>query len=133
LGVVIGVTSIVLLISIGTGARSYVKEQFGGIGADVLIVTPGRVETTGAIPGMVQGTPRPITIEDARTIKRSARTVKEMAPLVVGSSHVQAGSRSRDCLVLGATAEFEEVRHHRCAIGRFMPPDGQASRGDRVC
>lgn len=133
LGVVIGVTSIVLLISIGTGARSYVKEQFGGIGADVLVVMPGRVETTGAIPGMVNGAPRPVTIEDARAIKRGARTVKEIAPLVIGSSKVAAFARSRDCLVIGATAEFEEVRHHHPAIGRFLPPDGQASRGDRVC
>jgi putative ABC transport system permease protein len=130
---VIGVTSIVLLISIGTGARSYVREQFGGIGVDVLIAIPGRVETTGAIPGMVQGVPRPITIEDVRAVQRGARSVKLSAPIVLGSSHIQAGSRSRDCLVIGATGEFAEVRQHHCAVGRFLPPDGQASRGDRVC
>src|SRR5581483_2146864 len=28
---------------------------------------------------------------------------------------------------------FEEVRRFHCAVGRFLPPDGQASRGDRVC
>ncbi len=133
LGVVIGVTSIVLLISIGTGARSYVKEQFGGIGADVLILIPGRVETTGAVPGLVQGTPRPITIDDARAVKRSVRTVKDIAPLAVGTSRVEAGPRTRDCLVLGATAEFAEVRRHHPSVGRFLPPDGEASRGDRVC
>ncbi len=133
LGVIIGVTSIVLLISIGTGARSYVKEQFGGIGVDVLVAIPGRVETTGAIPGMVQGVPRPLTIEDARALGRNARSVRLLSPIVVGSSKIQAGSRSRDCLVIGATAEFEEVRRHHPSAGRFLPPDGQASRGDRVC
>ncbi|MEZ0230270.1 MAG: ABC transporter permease, partial [Planctomycetota bacterium] len=102
-------------------------------GADVLVLIPGRVETTGAIPGMVNGTPRPITIEDARAVKRGARTVRDIAPLTVGSSRVEAGSRSRDCLVLGATAEFATIRRHHPAIGRFLPPDGQAARGDRVC
>jgi putative ABC transport system permease protein len=132
-GVVIGVTSIVLLISIGTGARSYVKEQFGGVGVDTLIVVPGRVETTGAVPGMVHGVPRPLTIEDARAILHMARAVRDVAPLSIGTSHVAGGGRSRDCLVLGATGEFEAVRHFHPAIGRFLPSGDKASRGDRVC
>src|SRR4051812_16902935 len=101
-GMVIGVTSIVLLISIGAGARAYVNRQFGGIGANVLIILPGRVETTGAIPGITSGTPRPITIEDVRALKRHCREVAELAPCAIGSSRVQRGDVSRDCLVLGA-------------------------------
>ena len=92
-GVVIGVTSIVLLISIGQGARSYVKDQFGGIGANVLIVLPGRVETTGAIPGTVSGTPHPITIEDTRALRRGCREVRQLAPLAIGSTRVSNGER----------------------------------------
>ncbi|HZU99221.1 MAG TPA: ABC transporter permease [Planctomycetota bacterium] len=132
-GVVIGVTSIVLLISIGTGARTYVRDQFGGVGADTIVVIPGRVDTTGAIPGMVPGVPRPITIEDVRAILHGARSVASVAPVTIGTSKVQAGEKSRDCMVLGATAEFEEVRRFHAAVGRFLPPDGQATRGDRTC
>jgi putative ABC transport system permease protein len=133
LGIVIGVTSIVLLISIGTGARTYVQDQFGSIGANVLIVIPGHVETTGAIPGSFMGVPHPLTIEDARAIKQKVRSVREIAPLTIGTSHVSFDARSRDCMVIGTTAEFEAVRDHHAALGKFLPPDGQASRGDRMC
>ncbi|MBI3723238.1 ABC transporter permease [bacterium] len=132
-GVVIGVTSIVLLISIGVGARTYVRQQFSGIGANVLVILPGRVETTGAMPGVTTGTPHPITIDDVRALRRSCREIKEIAPIVLGSSHISNGERSRDCLVLGTTAEFEEVRRFHPAVGHFLPPDGQMSRGDRIC
>jgi putative ABC transport system permease protein len=132
-GVVIGVTSIVLLISIGTGARAYVVQQFGSIGADVMVLIPGKVETTGAIPGAVLGTPRPITIEDVRHLRRTARNVRVVAPLSIGTQKVAWESRSRDCLIIGATAEFQTVRNHHPRVGRFFGPDGEAGRGDRGC
>jgi putative ABC transport system permease protein len=132
LGIAIGVASIVLLISIGAGAREYVKQQFGGIGSDIIIAMPGHVETTGAVPGMLIGTPRPLTIEDAREVKRRCRSVIGVAPAAIGSARVQAGSLARDCLVLGVTGEFENVRRYHPAYGRFLAMDGQVGRGDRV-
>ena len=59
LGVAIGVASVILLTSLGEGARRYVVGEFSALGTNLLIVMPGKVETTGAAP-IFGGVPRDI-------------------------------------------------------------------------
>src|SRR3970282_1514299 len=50
LGVIIGVAAVILLVSLGEGTKNYVEEQFAGLGSNILIVTPGKIETRGGPP-----------------------------------------------------------------------------------
>jgi len=50
LGVIIGVAAVILLVSLGEGTKKYVEEQFAGLGSNILIVTPGKIETKGGPP-----------------------------------------------------------------------------------
>ena len=63
LGVVIGVTAVILLVSIGEGAKRYVEDQFESLGTNVIILLPGRTETHGAGPPMLH-TINPISLRD---------------------------------------------------------------------
>ena len=54
LGVIIGVAAVILLVSLGQGTKNYVEEQFAGLGSNILIVTPGKIETKSP---MVQSWP----------------------------------------------------------------------------
>ncbi|MFH1076275.1 MAG: ABC transporter permease, partial [Pseudomonadota bacterium] len=65
LAMAIGVSSVVLLISLGEGARKYVTQEFSSLGVHLLIVLPGRSETTGGPPPLLGETPRDLTLEDA--------------------------------------------------------------------
>ncbi|MCC6145409.1 MAG: ABC transporter permease, partial [Candidatus Hydrogenedentes bacterium] len=47
LGVIIGVMSVILLVALGEGAQDYVEREFAVMGSNILIVTPGKQETTG--------------------------------------------------------------------------------------
>jgi len=94
LGVIIGVTSVVLLVALGEGARTYVTREFSGMGANVLIVTPGKSETTGMIP-LIGETVQKLTFEDAESVGRQAHGVKEVAPIVVGQGYLKYGNRRR--------------------------------------
>jgi len=49
----IGVASVVVLISLGEGARQYVTSQFSSLGTNLLIILPGRSETTGGPPPLL--------------------------------------------------------------------------------
>ncbi len=66
----IGVGAVILLTSLGEGARRYVTEQFASIGSNLIIVFPGRNETTGFFPGAI-GVPHDLTLEDVEAILRS--------------------------------------------------------------
>ncbi len=127
LGVAIGVAAVVVLTALGEGARAYVTEQFMSLGTNILIVVPGRTETTGALPG-IGGVPRDLTIADAEAIARQVRSVQTLTPVVVGNETVSFGDRSRQVMVVGATAEMQQVRNIHVRAGRFLP-SGDWERG----
>lgn len=130
LGMAIGVAAVVALTALGEGARRYVIDQFASIGTNLLIVVPGKSETTG-IPGMATGTARDITLQDAEALARQVPEVDKVAPLVVGTDDVAHGARSRQVAVVGSTREFLEVRKLAVARGEFLPA-AEMQRGRAV-
>ncbi|OLD62412.1 MAG: peptide ABC transporter permease [Acidobacteria bacterium 13_1_40CM_2_68_5] len=130
LGMSIGVGAVVLLTALGEGARGYVTNEFMALGSNLLIVLPGKTETTGNAP-ILGGTIRPMTLEDCEAIQRRVPRVRRLAPLSVGSARVGYGERRREVTVLGSTPELLPVRHLEIAVGRFLP-DVDLDRGAPV-
>ena len=137
LGFAIGVAAVVLLTALGEGARGYVTEQFMSLGSNLIIVLPGKTETTGNAP-LLGGTTRDLTIADAEAVRRRVPWVRHMAPLTVGAAEAARGDRRRNVTIVGTTAEYVEVRHLTVTAGSFLPrldADRQASvavLGDKV-
>ena len=55
LGVIIGVMSVILLVSLGEAAQAYIEKQFSGMGSNVILVTPGKQETTSSMIAVSAG------------------------------------------------------------------------------
>ncbi|MGD9341611.1 MAG: ABC transporter permease, partial [Chromatiales bacterium] len=128
----IGVAAVMVLTALGEGARRYVTGEFSSLGTNLVIVIPGRSETTGASPALFAGeTPRDLTVADAAALTRSA-LVSRVAPIMVGSAAASYGSRTREVSVIGSTADMLEVRHWKLAAGGFLPR-GDWGRGATVC
>jgi putative ABC transport system permease protein len=121
LGVAIGVAAVVTLTALGEGARRYVLAQFASVGTNMVIVLPGKTETTGAMPG-IGGVPNDVTLDDAEAVRRHVREVDKLAPMVVGTETVAFGERQRQVALFGSTHEALEVRRLAIAQGRFLPP-----------
>jgi len=130
LGMGIGVGAVILLTALGEGARGYVTNEFMALGSNLLIVLPGRTETTGNAP-IFGGTTRPLTLEDCEAIQRRAPHVRRLAPLAVGSARVGYGEKRREVTILGSTPDLLPVRHLAIGVGRFLP-DVEADRGAPV-
>jgi len=131
LAMAIGVAAVVVLTALGDGARRYVTGQFASLGTNLVIVLPGRSETTGGgMPMGMAATPRDLTLDDALALTRSHR-VRRVAPIVIGSAAVSWGGLERDVPVMGSTAQLREVRHLELAQGRFLPA-GDPQRGSPV-
>lgn len=131
LAMAIGVGSVVLLSTLGDGARRYVISQFSSLGTNLLIVLPGRSETVGGPPPLLGITPRDLTIDDAMALKRSS-AVRYVAPIGVGAAPVSRGSLQREVTILGSTPQLYQVRQLTMASGRFLP-EGDPTRGAPVC
>ncbi len=128
----IGVAAVVVLTSLGEGARRYVSDQFSSLGTHLLFVLPGRSETTGTSPTTLMGeTPRDLTLDDARQLLKS-RYIRHIAPISVGSSTVSWGGKERDTVILGTNADFLSIRRWSIARGRFLPK-GDWVHAEPVC
>ena len=121
LAMAIGVSAVVVLTSLGEGARLYVTDRFASLGTNLVIVFPGRSETAGINPTTMMGeTPRDLTLDDALALLRD-RSILRIAPLTVGNAPVSRGSREREVTVIGATADFFPIRHLELGSGRALP------------
>lgn len=124
LAMALGVAAVVVLTALGDGARRFVVNQFASLGTNLVIVLPGRAETSGGFPGaMVGETPRDLTIEDAASLA-TLPGVHLYAPLNVGAVEISAGGRLREITVLGSTSDLIVIRHMRIAQGSFTAGNG---------
>ncbi len=117
----IGVAAVVVLTSLGEGARRYVVGEFASLGTNLIIVFPGRSETAGITPSTMMGeTPRDLTLHDALALTRSYN-VRRIAPINVGSATVSWRGRSREVVIIGSSHELLAIRHWELAQGHFLP------------
>ncbi len=131
LAMAIGVSSVILLISLGDSGRRYVIDQFASLGTNLLIVIPGRSETTGGPPPLLGETPRDLTLDDAIALTNST-AIRRVAPIIAGSAPVSVKQLEREMIVLGSSADLFEVRRLTMGQGIFLPP-GDLDRGGNVC
>lgn len=130
LGVAIGVAAVILLTSVGEGARTYVVREFSSMGSNLLAVLPGRTETTGFAP-FLGGAPHDLTLEDAAAIRHVAG-VRRLTPVTIGRATVRFDRRSRDVMVAGTTAEWARIHDVGTSLGTFLP-DAGAQEEQAVC
>ncbi len=117
----ISVASVLLLTALGEGARHYVMGEFTSLGTHLLIVLPGRSETSGVGMNTMMGvTPRDLTLDDARSLTRNP-LVTRIAPLNVGVADISWQGRKREVSLLGSTHEILKLRKWKLASGLFLP------------
>ncbi|HYB72965.1 MAG TPA: ABC transporter permease [Candidatus Sulfotelmatobacter sp.] len=128
LGVVMGVAAVIILVSLGAGARTYITSEITNLGTNLLIVTPGKTQLHGGLHPPGEDTVRKLTYEDAQTLKRRATLLKETVPIVLGSGRMKSGNTSRDTSVVGVTPEYLPARNLRVALGSFFSQEDVEAR-----
>lgn len=127
----IGVTSVSVLTALGESARNYIVHEFESLGTHLVIILPGRSETTGGHPPLFGETPRDLTLDDADALLRS-RHIAAIAPLTIGLAPVSTLGLERETNVFGSTHALRRVRHLSMAQGSFLPKT-EADKALSVC
>jgi len=121
LAMAIGIAAVVIVTSLGEGARRYVTDEFASLGTNLVLVFPGRSETAGAGPGLlISRTARDLTVDDSSALLH-LRWVTRVAPVAVGTAEAKKGQLVREVPVVGSTAAWAEIRHMPIAEGTFLP------------
>ncbi len=128
LGIIIGTGAVIGLLSAGEGAQQAVTSQIQGIGSNLLIILPGRLDMGMGMGGMGTTEAEPLTLDDALALgdDYSVPHVLAVAPVVNGSVMITYGGESLSAQVEGSTPEYEQVRNYPAAYGRFVSAGDEA-------
>ncbi|SCG35856.1 ABC transporter permease [Micromonospora halophytica] len=114
LGVIIGVASVVLLVAIGTGTKQKVEQQVEGLGSNLLLVVPGRIEV-GTAPVV-----SPLTLKDVDAVSRVVGDPDRVAVTIASGATARAGNRSDFTTVQGVLETTPTVFTRSLARGRYL-------------
>ena len=120
LGIVIGIGSVIALVSLGQATSQSIQTQIQSLGANLLTVSPGS-QRTGVVRGAAGGSTT-LTNEDATAISTSSQvtTVKNVSPEVSKRTQISTGKSNSNTQVIGAVPVYAEVHKVTIASGRFI-------------
>lgn len=106
LGMIIGVAAVVLMLSIGQGARTKINETIAAMGSNLLLVVPGAMSSGGFSFG--SGSVRTLTINDANAIAELT-SIRATAPVTSGTVQLNYAAKNWSTLITGTTPEYFDV------------------------
>jgi len=120
LGIIIGVSAVVAMVSIGQGAQATVQAQIDSIGTNLLFVTAGAQNVGGVRSGTGDTGTNTLTVDDLEAIKREVPTVSMLTPTVNARGQLVAGNMNWNTSIQGVSEEYPEVRKWQIQSGAFF-------------
>ena len=127
LGIIIGIASVIAMISIGQGAQGSIQASIQSIGSNLLIVMPGAQRTPGVQVSTGRGASRTLTTEDATAIAQNVSGVAAVAPDLSGRYQVTAKGTNTNTSVDGVTSDYSAVRNVTIDLGDFITDQNNAN------
>lgn len=120
LGIVIGIGSVIALVSLGQASQQAIQQQIQSLGSNLLSITPGSVNT-GAVRGAAGGATT-LTNDDATAIQTSPQVtdVANVSPVFNSRAQVIAGSNNTNTSVIGVTPVYATVSNISVDTGSFI-------------
>jgi putative ABC transport system permease protein len=114
LGMIIGVAAVVLMLSIGQGARTKINETIAAMGSNLFLVVPGATSSGGFSFG--SGSVRTLTINDAYAIAELA-SINTTAPVTSGTVQLNYAAKNWSTLITGTTPDYFDVGNWKMESG----------------
>ncbi len=124
LGIVIGIGSVIALLSLGQATQKQITNQIQSLGANLLTVSPGS-QSNGSVRGAMGGGTT-LTKEDADALSNSGMpTIKNISPELSSRSQVSTGQSNTNTQIIGATPSYATVHKIEVENGAFISEANQ--------
>ena len=120
LGIIIGVSAVIAMVSIGQGASASVQAQIESIGTNLLFVSAGAQNVGGVRSGTGDTGTQTLTVDDLDAIKREVPSVSMVTPSVNARSQLVAGNMNWNTNVTGVSEQYPDIRKWPVATGSFF-------------
>ncbi|OGG74272.1 hypothetical protein A3A37_03050 [Candidatus Kaiserbacteria bacterium RIFCSPLOWO2_01_FULL_52_36] len=120
LGIVIGISSVIAMVSIGTGASNTISSSIEALGSNLIQVTPGAQRQQGFGASGGRGNAKTLTNEDADAIATQITDVEAVASQVSGRYQITAKGTNTNTTANGVTSNYPQIRNLEVAEGSFI-------------
>ncbi len=120
LGIIIGIGSVIAMISVGQGAQSSIQSSIQSIGSNLLLVMPGAQRGAGVQISSGRGSAQTLTQADSDAIAAQVTLAKAVAPEISRRYQVTARGTNTNTQIVGTVSSYPEVRNISVDIGSFI-------------
>lgn len=125
LGIIIGVSAVIIITSIGSGAQDLILSQIKTLGTDSISIMPGKSEENGPPASAMGIVITTLTYEDAKALleKRNSEYITSVAAYSTTNANVSWGSNNSNFDVMGTNVGHLYVANFKVSSGRFFTLD----------
>ena len=116
LGIIIGVSAVIIMLAIGTGASQKVQQNMESMGSNLLTIRSSSIKTGGV--NMGAGTRPSLTLKDADAIQKTIANVDAVAPVSNESKQLMYGNQNWQTTVYGTTPQYLYIKNYEIESGR---------------
>lgn len=120
LGIVIGIGSVIAMISIGQGASQSITSKVESLGTNLLVVQPGRQKSTGSVVRNAMGSSQSLKLSDAEAIEEGITNIKAVAPTVSTRKQVRVKSANTNTSIYGIDANYFSLKNIELESGAAL-------------
>jgi putative ABC transport system permease protein len=120
LGIVIGIGSVIAMVSIGQGVQSSITSSIESLGSNLIMVQPGTQRGIGSQVSSGRGSSQTLTLADAEAVKQQISLVGNVAPEASSRYQITAKGTNTNTQVVGTTTAYSIVRNVSVASGVFI-------------
>jgi putative ABC transport system permease protein len=120
LGIIIGVSAVMVMVSIGQGASASVQAQIDSIGTNLLFISAGAQNVGGVRSGTGDSGTNTLTVEDLDAVKLEVPSVSMVTPAVNARSQLVSGNANWNTSVQGVSEQYPDIRKWTVQNGAFF-------------
>jgi len=131
LGMIIGVGAVVLLVSLGTGARGYITGQFQTLETNLITVQPGKNTKKSEFGPPMRSSAKKLTLADVDSLERLAVNLDSVSGMMYGGGNAKAMGQTTIVTILGVNDRFNRILNLKVRQGQFITREEEDS-GRRI-
>jgi len=128
LGIIIGISSVIIMVSIGQGAQASIQSSIQSIGSNLITISPGATRSFGYGVSAGRGGAKTLTVDDVTAIEQQVTNINAVSPEVSGRYQVTAKGTNTNTTVTGVMAAYTTVHNLQVAEGSFINDQQSANR-----
>jgi len=118
LGIIIGVSAVIVMVAIGEGSQRQIEEGIQSLGTNLIVVFPGASRSGGVSRGA--GSFNRFTFDDVEKIQREATLISAVSPVVRTGGQIIGGGKNWFTTVFGVSPDYFDIRNWELDSGEFF-------------